>query len=157
MSRPGWSRWARVVAVAAVLFVVATCATSGGDKATARPPTCAGGVCARVVKAAVSFRLTVEVIAPPRTVLHNAWLVDGAGAACRGGRALNAVQTDAGLALHGPLPLEGTRRLSLAFEVAIGAGSWLDLDVRSPEGNVCLRLPLGAAARADAGTDGARE
>ncbi|HTA20930.1 MAG TPA: hypothetical protein VK989_16665, partial [Polyangia bacterium] len=83
-----WSRWARVVGVVALMLVVATCATSGVAQAPARLPTCAGGVCARVVKAEVNYRLTVEVTAPPRATLHNAWLVDGAGAACRGGRAL---------------------------------------------------------------------
>ena len=137
------------------MLVVATCATSGVAQAPARLPTCAGGVCARVVKAEVNYRLTVEVTAPPRATLHNAWLVDGAGAACRGGRALNAVQTDAGLALHGPLPIDGTRRLSLAFEVGFGSGTWLDLDVRSPDGSVCLRVPRGASD--GAGTDGAHE
>jgi hypothetical protein len=130
-------------------LVLATCATSGGgDKVKA---TCERGLCAKLVeRTALGF--VVEMTAPAHASLHNAWLAGAGGSPCRGGEALNSVADDAGVRTSGPLPLEGTERLRLAFDSVFLSGEALDLDVRFPDGLVCLRLPLKPSPPSDGGT-----
>ncbi len=139
--------------VAALVFaacVLAACATSGGgDKAK---PICARGLCAKLVEN-TGHTVVVEVTAPAKASLHNAWIAGAGGAPCRGGDALNAVDDDAGVRTSGPLPLEGTERLKLAFDLVLVSGDVLDLDLRFPEGPVCLRVPLRPSATSDGGAE----
>jgi hypothetical protein len=139
-----------LAAAALGLSVGAACATSSRPRAQPAP-VCARDVCAKLVEDEPA-RYVVEVNAQARAALHNAWIAGSGGAPCRGGRAVNAVATDAGATLHGPLPLEGTERLTLTFVPSSATGETLDLDVRFADGPVCLRVPL-APARGDAGAD----
>jgi hypothetical protein len=136
------------------MIAAIACATSGGvEKGKA---TCERGLCAKLVEKKAGV-FTVEVTAPAQASLHNAWVAAAGGQPCRGGDALNSVGDDAGVRTSGPLPLEGTARLRLAFASALPSGDVLDLDVRFPEGPVCLRLPLRPAPPSSdggAGTEG---
>jgi hypothetical protein len=128
------------------------CATSGAS--APGPAACERGVCARLVRREpLSMRVVVELTAPANASLHNAWVVEGAGPRCRGGRALNAVETDAGVRTNGPLSLSGRVRLTLTFAPQFRAGDALDLDVRFPDGPACLRLPFGTASPAPSGAN----
>jgi hypothetical protein len=122
----------------------AGCATPGA-KGDASPMICDRGLCAKIVERELSNEIVVEVSAPAQASLHNAWVAEPGVAACRGGRALNAVATDAGVRVSGPLPLEAASRLTLTFTLKFSSGSSLDLDVRSPAGPICLRMPFDAA------------
>jgi hypothetical protein len=124
------------------------CATSGA--VPPGPPKCERGVCAKLIERTFG-RMIVEVTAPAHASLHNAWLAGAGGRPCRGGDALNSVDDDAGVRTNGPLPLEGTERLKLAFAPLFPSVDVLDLDVRLPGGPVCLRLPLKAAPASDGG------
>jgi hypothetical protein len=114
------------------------------------PEVCERGLCARIVERETSMEIVVDVTAPANVSLHNAWVAETGAAACRGGRALHTVATDGGTLMHGPLPLPASTRLKLMFGIAFTSGTSLDLDVRSPDGIVCLRVPFAPAA-ADAG------
>jgi hypothetical protein len=143
-----------------VVAVVVLASFWGGGCATSRSSgpissACERGVCARLIsRRALASGFVVEISAPANAALHNAWVVDGPGEPCRGGRALNAVETDAGVRTSGPLLLPGPVRLSLTFLSAFKAAAALDLDVRFPEGPVCLRLPLRTATTTDAAPSG---
>jgi hypothetical protein len=137
--------------VAAGAIVVA-CATAGGVAGPAKvEATCERGVCARIVARIFTTDIDVEISAPAGVALHNAWIVDSAGPACRGGRSLNAVGTDAGARINGPLPLEPEQQLKLTFALRLTSGRFLDLDVRGPDGPICLRLPVEPSPASDAG------
>jgi hypothetical protein len=127
-----------------------SCATPGASGSAA----CERGVCAKLVRRETfSTRIFVELSAPANAALHNAWVVEGPGPRCRGGRALNAVEIDGGVRTSGPLSLSGTERLLLTFAPQLHSGEALDLDVRFPDGLVCVRLPFGTASPATAGAD----
>jgi hypothetical protein len=142
-----------VLSAALALAGAVTCATLRSSET--RPPVCASGLCATLIEGD-AHHFVVDVTAPADARLHDAWIAPARGAPCRGGRSLNAVATDAGVQLSGPLPLGGTQRLALSFEVAFRMGASLDLDVRLPAGPVCLRLPLAPPPRPDVvpGDDG---
>lgn len=147
MKRRGLSTAACAFALSA-----AACATSGAKNAT--PTTiCNGELCATIIERELSNTIVVEVKAPAGASLHNAWVAEPGIAACRGGRALNATATDAGVRLNGPLALEPSSRLTLTFTSRFTTGVSLDLDVRSPDGRTCLRVPFTAVA-SDGGHDG---
>jgi hypothetical protein len=122
------------------------CATSGAADKNAGSPSCERGVCARIIERSLSNRIEVELTAPASASLHNAWVAEPGVLPCRGGRTLNAVSTDAGVRVSGPLAIAGATRVVMTFTLRFSDGSALDLDVRSPEGAICLRVPFAAAA-----------
>jgi hypothetical protein len=129
------------------------CVTSGTSGSGAS--TCERGVCAKVVRRETfSTRIFVELSAPANASLHNAWVVNGPGPRCRGGHALNAVALDGGIRTNGPLSLSGTESLLLTFAPEFHSGEALDLDVRFPDGPVCLRLPFRTSAPTPSDADG---
>jgi hypothetical protein len=129
----------------------AACATSGAKQGGAT--ICNGDLCATIVERELSNKIVVDVKAPAGASLHNAWVAEPGSGACRGGRALNAATTDAGVHLNGPLLLPPSSRLTLTFTSKLSTGVSLDLDVRSPGGMTCLRVPFTAAA-SDGGRGG---
>jgi len=134
-----------------LLLLAAACATSSGKGGKeAAPQACERGLCAKIVEHETPYRIVVELTAPPNASLHNAYVAEPGVAACRGGRALHSVGSDAGTKVHGPSPLPSSARLTLMFDVAFTSGTGLDLDVRSPDGMICLRVPF-ATTVTDAG------
>jgi hypothetical protein len=130
---------------ALVVGGVVACATAGSGAPPPRSPaTCERGLCATIVERSLSNRIVVDVAgAPEGAALHNAWVAEPGVAPCRGGRALHSVAGDAGVRMHGPLalPVENAR-FTMSFTSALSDGTSLDLDVRSPSGVTCLRVPL---------------
>lgn len=140
--------------LAVLCLLAAACATSSGGGDKRGPTVCDRGFCATIVDRELSNRVNVDVSVPAKASLHNAWVAEPGVAPCRGGRSLNSVGTDAGVSTAGPLSLEGTARLQMSFTNALTTGSSLDLDVRAPDGPVCLRVPFESPAVAASGPDG---
>ncbi len=133
---------------AAVLVgLVASCATRPLPAPTVlvcAPP------CAEIRKVTFPETVTVAVRAPPGSQLKNAMLTSSAARACGSGVPVKLVDVDGQQYSEGPATLVGNHTLELRFpftasgndapDAGLSRPVSLDLDLRTPAGDHCIRL-----------------
>lgn len=132
---------------AAALFgLVASCATRSLPAPAVlvcAPP------CAEIRKLTFPETVTVAVRAPPGSRLKNAMLTSSAARACGSGVPVKRVDVDGQQYSEGPAVLLGNHTLDLRFpftatsdapDAGLSRPVSLDLDLRTPAGDHCIRL-----------------